>query len=75
MRIGVLALQGDFVEHIEMLKRAGAAGIEVRLPRDLEGIDGLIIPANSPRRSLFGERAPGRSSWPRTSIISSLCWG
>jgi 5'-phosphate synthase pdxT subunit len=44
MRIGVLALQGDFVEHIEMLKRAGAAGIEVRLPRDLEGIDGLIIP-------------------------------
>ncbi|HVO84113.1 MAG TPA: pyridoxal 5'-phosphate synthase glutaminase subunit PdxT [Syntrophobacteria bacterium] len=44
MRIGVLALQGDFVEHVEMLKRAGAAGIEVRLPRDLAGIDGLIIP-------------------------------
>jgi 5'-phosphate synthase pdxT subunit len=44
MRIGVLALQGDFVEHVEMLKRAGAAGIEVRLPRDLARIDGLIIP-------------------------------
>jgi 5'-phosphate synthase pdxT subunit len=44
MRIGVLALQGDFVEHIEMLKRAGVAGIEVRLPRDLAEIDGLIIP-------------------------------
>ena len=44
MRIGVLALQGDFVEHIEMLKRAGVAGIEVRLPRDLVEIDGLIIP-------------------------------
>ena len=44
MRIGVLALQGDFVEHVEMLKRAGVAGIEVRLPRDLAGIDGLIIP-------------------------------
>ena len=44
MRIGVLALQGDFLEHVEMLKRAGATGVEVRLPRDLEGIDGLIIP-------------------------------
>jgi 5'-phosphate synthase pdxT subunit len=44
MRIGVLALQGDFVEHIEILKRAGAAGIEVRLRRDLADIDGLIIP-------------------------------
>ncbi len=44
MRIGVLALQGDFVEHVEMLKRAGVAGIEVRLPRDLARIDGLIIP-------------------------------
>jgi 5'-phosphate synthase pdxT subunit len=44
MRIGVLALQGDFVEHIEVLRRAGAAGIEVRLPRDLADIDGLIIP-------------------------------
>jgi len=44
MRIGVLALQGDFVEHIEMLRRTGTAGIEVRLPRDLAGIDGLIIP-------------------------------
>ena len=44
MKIGVLALQGDFVEHIEMLKRAGAAGIEVRLPPDLAEIDGLIIP-------------------------------
>jgi 5'-phosphate synthase pdxT subunit len=44
MKIGVLALQGDFVEHVAMLNRAGAAGIEVRLPRDLAGIDGLIIP-------------------------------
>jgi len=44
MRIGVLALQGDFVEHVKMLKRAGAAGIEVRLPRDLADLDGLIIP-------------------------------
>lgn len=42
--IGVLALQGDFAEHIVMLRRIGAEAIEVRLPRHLEGLDGLIIP-------------------------------
>jgi 5'-phosphate synthase pdxT subunit len=44
MRIGVLALQGDFAEHIVVLKRLGVEGIEVRLPGQLEGLDGLIIP-------------------------------
>jgi len=44
MKIGVLALQGDFLEHIQVLKRLGVTGVEVRLPRDLEGLDGLIIP-------------------------------
>ena len=42
--IGVLALQGDFREHREALERSGAVAPEVRLPRDLEGLDGLIIP-------------------------------
>jgi len=44
MKIGVLALQGSFYEHIQMLHKAGAEGIKVRLPKDLENIDGLIIP-------------------------------
>jgi 5'-phosphate synthase pdxT subunit len=44
MRIGVLALQGAFREHIEILKEMGVDAIEVRLPKDLEGLDGLIIP-------------------------------
>ena len=44
MKIGVLALQGDFAEHIVMLKRLGAEGVEVRLPKQLDGLDGLIIP-------------------------------
>ncbi len=44
MRIGVLALQGDFAEHIAALRRLGAETREVRLPKDLEGLDGLIIP-------------------------------
>ena len=44
MKIGVLALQGDFAEHIVMLKRLGAETAEVRLPENLKGLDGLIIP-------------------------------
>lgn len=42
--VGVLALQGDFREHRAALSRLGAAAREVRLPRDLAGLDGLIIP-------------------------------
>lgn len=44
MRIGVLALQGDFQEHIAMLRRIGVETREVRLPEHLEGLDGLILP-------------------------------
>jgi 5'-phosphate synthase pdxT subunit len=44
MKIGVLALQGDFEEHIHMLSRLGVETREVRLPEHLEGLDGLIIP-------------------------------
>ena len=44
MKIGVLALQGDFAEHIVMLKRLGVEAAEVRLPENLNGLDGLIIP-------------------------------
>jgi 5'-phosphate synthase pdxT subunit len=44
MRIGVLALQGAFIEHIHILRRLGVEASEVRLPEDLVGLDGLIIP-------------------------------
>jgi 5'-phosphate synthase pdxT subunit len=44
MRIGVLALQGAFIEHINILRGLGAEAVEVRLPADLDGLDGLIIP-------------------------------
>jgi len=44
MKIGVLALQGDFAEHIAMLKRINVEAMEVRLPEHLKGLDGLIIP-------------------------------
>lgn len=42
--IGVLALQGDFREHCNALRRLSVSPIEVRLPVDLDGLDGLIIP-------------------------------
>ena len=42
--IGVLAVQGDFLEHINMLTEIGAESREIRLPEQLEGLDGLIIP-------------------------------
>ena len=44
MKIGVLALQGDFAEHISMLKELGVDTAEVRLPGQLNGLNGLIIP-------------------------------
>ncbi|NJN79240.1 MAG: pyridoxal 5'-phosphate synthase glutaminase subunit PdxT [Anaerolineales bacterium] len=44
MKIGVLALQGDFAEHISMLKKIGVETAEVRLPKHLDNLDGLIMP-------------------------------
>src|ERR671939_1663248 len=42
--IGVLAVQGNFREHAATLRRLGADVVEVRLPEQLEGLDGLVIP-------------------------------
>jgi pyridoxal 5'-phosphate synthase pdxT subunit len=44
VKLGVLALQGDFAEHVAALRRLGHSPVEVRLPRDLAGVEGLIIP-------------------------------
>lgn len=44
MKIGVLALQGDFAEHITMVRRIGVEAVEVRHSEQLAGITGLIIP-------------------------------
>jgi 5'-phosphate synthase pdxT subunit len=44
MKIGVLALQGDFAEHLAMLRRLDVAATPVRLPAQLADLDGLIIP-------------------------------
>ncbi len=44
MKIGVLALQGDFAEHQVMLEKLGSEVVQVRLPSHLQGLNGLIIP-------------------------------
>jgi pyridoxal 5'-phosphate synthase pdxT subunit len=44
MKIGVLALQGAFIEHTAVIRRLGAEPLEVRLPVELDSLDGLIIP-------------------------------
>jgi pyridoxal 5'-phosphate synthase pdxT subunit len=44
VRIGVLAVQGNFREHAAMLRRLGADPVEVRKPEKLQGLDGLVIP-------------------------------
>jgi len=44
MKIGVLAVQGNFREHVAMLRQLGVEAVEVRKPGELDGLDGLIIP-------------------------------
>ena len=75
MNIGVLAVQGDFAEHCHVLRSIGAIATEVRLPSQLDGLDGLIIPGGesttlSRLMSLYDLREPvaqmarsGKSVW------------
>ncbi len=44
MKIGVLAVQGNFREHVSMLRRLGADPVEIRKPEQLDDLDGLVIP-------------------------------
>ena len=59
MRIGVLALQGAFARHLRVLKRLGVDGVEVRLPEQLDDIDGLIIPGGETTTMLKLLKAEG----------------
>lgn len=44
VRVGILALQGDVIEHERALRRAGAAPVRVKRPEQLDGVDGLVLP-------------------------------
>ncbi len=75
MKIGVLAVQGDFAEHIAILRRIGVETREVRLPEQLDALSGLIIPGGesttlSRLMSIYHLREPvariaaeGRAVW------------
>jgi len=52
--VGVLALQGDFEAHARMLRGLGAEVREVRVPADLEGVDGLVIPGGESTTMTLG---------------------
>ena len=79
MKIGVLALQGDFAEHISMLRRLGAETVEVRLPAHLAGLDGLIMPGGESTTIgklavAYGLMEPLRQ-FGRTKAIWGTCAG
>jgi pyridoxal 5'-phosphate synthase pdxT subunit len=59
MLIGVLALQGDFEAHGRMLRALGADVREVRVPADLEGLDGLVIPGGESTTITLGVEREG----------------
>ena len=80
MKIGVLALQGAFAEHIATLRAIGVEGVEVRLPRDLEEIGGLILPggeSTTMRRLIvrWGLRQPILDLAARGAPVLGTCAG
>jgi 5'-phosphate synthase pdxT subunit len=59
LRIGVLAIQGDFEAHARTLRALGSEAVEVRGPADLEGLDGLVIPGGESTTISMGIEAGG----------------
>jgi pyridoxal 5'-phosphate synthase pdxT subunit len=75
MRIGVLALQGAFVEHMAMLRRLGVEAVPVRLPEGLEGLDGVVIPGGESTAigKLWPSRALATYNRGRNAGVRDLC--
>jgi 5'-phosphate synthase pdxT subunit len=57
--VGILALQGDFAAHARVLRELGAEPREVRVPADLEGLDGLVIPGGESTTMTLGIEREG----------------
>ena len=70
MVVGVLALQGDFAAHGRMLRDLGADVREVRVPADLEGLDGLIIPGGESTTMTLGIEREGLAEPLREFALS-----
>jgi 5'-phosphate synthase pdxT subunit len=79
-RIGILALQGDVREHANALREVGAEPVEVRLPRDLVGLDGLILPGGESTTmrkliDLYGLREPIQALAHGGAALYGTCAG
>ena len=70
MTVGVLALQGDFEAHAQVLREIGASPREVRTPADLEGIDGLVIPGGESTTMTLGIEREGLAE-PLKEVVKS----
>ena len=80
MRVGVLALQGAFREHVEMLRRLGHEAVEVRLPEQVAGLDALILPGGESTTigklmETFGLREPLRQFAQSGRPVWGTCAG
>jgi 5'-phosphate synthase pdxT subunit len=75
VKIGVLALQGDFAEHLTVLHRLGAETRQVRLPEHLDGLEGVILPGGE--STTIGKLASsyGLIEALRQSAASHAVWG
>ncbi len=80
MKVGVLALQGDFREHLAMLDLLDCDGVEVRTPDDLAGVDALVIPGGESTTigrlaTLFGLIEPIRNRCREGMPVLGTCAG
>jgi 5'-phosphate synthase pdxT subunit len=80
MKVGVLALQGTFIEHIEILRQLGVETLPIRLPHELDTLDGLIIPGGESTTMLrlmesFGLIQPIREMAQSGLAIWGTCAG
>jgi len=77
VKIGVLAIQGDFREHKQMLERLGVEVVEIRLPKHLEGLLGLIVPGGESSTIGMLAREYGLESAIRQQVEEGMLavWG
>jgi pyridoxal 5'-phosphate synthase pdxT subunit len=80
LRVGVLALQGDFREHLAVLRGLGADAVPVRRPAELDDIGGLVIPGGESSvmdklSRAFGMREPIRARIARGMPVYGTCAG
>ena len=70
MKVGVLAIQGDFAAHTAAVARLGARAVAVRGPSDLEGLDALVLPGGESTAMLHGIERDGLEA-PLTAFLAA----